>query len=176
MVWPDLLILAVIALAVYKGFRRGFIAELSGAVAFFAALITPWFYNGAADHTLESLLHLGSGSAHVVGMFLTGLLTYLVVLALAAILNGIAKFPGLNIGNGILGACVGFIKGALLCWLVLYIALFFPLTRDIRSDLHRSQLASYLTQPDKNIDRTMLATAPWFVRAYLTPLFLNHHN
>lgn len=176
MVWPDLLILAVIALAVYKGFQRGFVSELSGAVAFFAALITPWFYNGAADGQLIALLHLSSGSAHVVGMFLTGLLTYLVVIALARVLNGLAKFPGLNIVNGILGACVGFIKGALLCWLVLYIALFFPLSRDVRNDLHRSQLATYLTQPDRNIDRTMLGMAPWFVRAYLTPLFAHHHN
>ena len=71
---------------------------------------------------------LGPGSAHVVGMFGTGLLTYVVILVVARLLGTIAKLPVLGIGNALGGALIGFAKGAILLWLVLFIALFFPLS------------------------------------------------
>lgn len=174
MAWPDLLIGAILLIAAVKGWRRGFVAELGGAVAFFAALATPWWYNGSADGWIAEFVHLGPGSAHVIGMFLTGLLTYAVIIAIAWLLGGIAKLPVISIGNGIGGALIGFLKGALLCWLVLYLALFFPLSLDLRSDLHRSQLVHALVQPDDQIDRAILATVPWFARPFLRPYFRRH--
>lgn len=174
MVWPDLLIGAILLIAAVKGWRRGFVAELGGAVAFFAALATPWRYNGSADGWIAGIVHLGPGSAHVVGMFLTGLLTYAIIIAIAWLLSGIAKLPVIGIGNGIGGAMIGFLKGAVLCWLVLYLALFFPLSPDLRSDLHRSQLVHALVQPDDRIDHAILATMPWFARPFLRPYFRLH--
>jgi uncharacterized membrane protein required for colicin V production len=47
--WPDIVIVVVLVLATLKGYSRGFVAELGGAVAVTAALITPWFYNGSLD-------------------------------------------------------------------------------------------------------------------------------
>ncbi|MGZ3575279.1 MAG: CvpA family protein, partial [Vulcanimicrobiaceae bacterium] len=73
MVWPDILIFAIVLIAALKGYKRGFVSELSGAIALVLSLITPWYYNGAFDPMLENTVHLGPGSAHVVGMFLTGL-------------------------------------------------------------------------------------------------------
>ena len=125
-VWPDIVILIVLAIATYKGFRRGFVSELGGAVAVTAALVTPWFYNGSLDGQIAALTKLGPGSAHVVGMFATGLLTYIVLLIVARLLGAVAKLPVLGTGNALGGAAVGFAKGAILLWLVLFIALFFP--------------------------------------------------
>ena len=59
-------------------------------------------------------------------------------------LGTIAKLPLLGLGNAIGGAFIGFAKGAILLWLVLFIALFFPLSPDIRDGLHQSRLAPYL--------------------------------
>lgn len=174
MTWPDILIAAVVVIAAYKGFSRGFVAELGGAVAVAAALVTPWYYNGAFDDTLQTLLHLGPGSAHVVGMFLTGLITYVIVIAASWILNRFAKLPVITIVNSAAGALVGFIKGALLMWLVLYIALFFPLSGDLRGDLHRAQFVAYLTEPNPGIDHAILTTVPWFAKPFLAPFFHRH--
>jgi len=173
--WPDILIGVILVIAAFKGFSRGFVSELGGAVAVVAALITPWYYNGAFDPWLENTIRLGSGSAHVVGMFLTGFITYAIVLAISWVLNRFAKLPILNIGNSVGGAAIGFAKGAVLIWLVLFVALYFPLSPDIRRDLHDSRFASSFTGPDPTIDRAIETTVPWFARPFLIPYFQRHH-
>lgn len=173
--WPDILIVLILIIATYKGFSRGFVSELGGAVAVVAALITPWYYNGSFDGWLETQVHLGPGSAHVVGMFMTGFITYAIVIAISWVLGRIAKLPILNIGNSLGGAAVGLLKGAVLLWLVLFIALYFPLSPDIRTDLHNSRLAAYFVTPDENIDKSVEALLPWYARPALFPYFHRHH-
>ena len=150
MSWPDILIAAIVLIAALKGYKRGFILELSGALALAAALIVPWFYRGALDPFLQSVVHLGAGSAHVVAMFLVGLATYVAILLVARALNNVTKLPFLGLGNAIAGALVGVAKAVVLIWLLLYVALFFPLSPDIRADLHRSVLVGYETQPERS--------------------------
>lgn len=172
--WPDILIGAIVFIAVLKGYKRGFITELSGAIALVASLVAPWFYNGAFDPFIQRYIHLGPGSAHVIGMFLTGIATYGIVLLLARLLNGIAKLPGIGLGNALGGAAVGLCKSAIGLFLVLYVALFFPLSPDIRADLHRSVLVHELTLPDDRIDNGIIATLPWFVRPFAHHYFERH--
>lgn len=174
MVWPDILIGAILLLTTLKGYKRGFIMELSGAVALALSLITPWLYNGAFDTPLQNALHMGAGAAHVVAMFLVGIATYLAVLLVARTLNAIAKLPVLGLGNALAGGAVGLFKGLIGIWVILYIALFFPLTRDIRADLHRSALVGYITGPNAGIDRKVSETLPSFARPFVQPMFDRH--
>jgi uncharacterized membrane protein required for colicin V production len=173
--WPDVVIFIVLAIATYKGYSRGFVSELGGAVAVTAALVTPWFYNGSLDSQIEAITKLGPGSAHVIGMFGTGLLTYVAILIVARVLGAVAKLPVLGLGNALGGAFVGLAKGAILLWLVLFIALFFPLSPDIRDGLHQSRLAPYLVTYDALIDDAVLSTIPWFARPFVLPYFRRHH-
>ena len=173
--WPDVVIVIVLGIATFKGYSRGFVSELGGAVAVTAALVTPWFYNGSVDPQIEKITNLGPGSAHVVGMFATGLLTYVILLIIAQLLGRIAKLPLLGIGNALAGAFVGFLKGAVLLWLVLFVALFFPLSPDIRDGLHQSRLAPSLVIYDAPIDDAILSTIPWFARPFVMPYFRRHH-
>ncbi len=175
LLWPDVIIGVIVLISTYKGFRRGFVSELAGAVAVVAALIAPWYYNGVFDSWIEDTLHVGAGSAHVIGMFLTGFITYAIVIAASWILNRFAKLPLLDIGNSIGGGIIGALKACVLVWLVLFIALYFPLSPDIRNDLHNSRLAGYFVTPDANIDRAILATIPWFARPFVNPYFRRHH-
>jgi uncharacterized membrane protein required for colicin V production len=173
--WPDVIVAVVLVIATLKGYSRGFVSELGGAVAVTAALVTPWFYNGSLDPQIERLANLGPGSAHVIGMFATGLATYIVILIVARVLGSVAKLPLLGLGNSLGGALIGFAKGAILLWLVLFIALFFPLSRDIREGLHQSRLAPYLVTYDAPIDDAILSTIPWFARPFVMPYFRRHH-
>jgi membrane protein required for colicin V production len=172
--WPDVVIVVILAIAILKGYARGFVSELGGAVAVTAALVTPWFYNGSFDPQIEQLFKLGPGSAHVVGMFAVGLITYVGILIVARLLGKIAKLPLLGFGNALGGAVVGFAKGAILLWLVLFVALFFPLSPDIRDGLHQSWLAPYLVTYDAQIDDAILSTIPWFARPFVMPYFRRH--
>ncbi len=173
--WPDVVIAIVLGIATLKGYSRGFVSELGGAVAVTAALVTPWFYNGSFDAQIERLVRVGPGSAHVVGMFVTGLGTYVLILLVARLLGTIARLPLLGIGNALGGALIGFAKGAILLWLVLFVALFFPLSADIREGLQQSRLAPYLVSYDAPIDDAILSTIPWFARPFVLPYFRRHH-
>lgn len=173
--WPDIVIVIVIVISTLKGLSRGFVSELAGAIAVAAALVTPWYYTGGFDGALEHGLRLGPGSAHVVGMFLTGIATYAVIIAASWVLNRFAKLPLLGMVNSVAGGAVGFVKGAILLWFVLFVALYFPLSPDIRSDLHRAHLVGYLTADNARIDRAILSTVPWFAKPFLNPYFHRHH-
>ncbi len=172
--WPDLVIGAIAIIAGIKGFRRGFVKELGGAVALFLSILTPWFYNGALDGAISGITHLGPGSAHVIGMCLTGLITYAVLIAISMVLDKIARLPILGIFNAAAGTAIGLAKAAIFCWLVLYVALFFPLSPDIRADLHKSSLAAAVTAWDPTIDGMLYSTLPWFAKPVAEPFFKRH--
>lgn len=174
LVWPDILVAAILIIATLKGYKRGFVMELSGAVALVLSLIAPWFYNGAWDAALEKNVHVPAGAAHVVAMVLVGIATYVAVLLIARMLNAVAKLPVLGTGNALAGAAIGAIKGAIGVWIVLYIALFFPLSRDIRADLHRSTLVAWIAEPNVRVDDAIISTLPGFARPLVTPLFARH--
>ncbi|HET7814134.1 MAG TPA: CvpA family protein [Candidatus Baltobacteraceae bacterium] len=174
MVWPDILIAAVLLIAGLKGFKRGFIMELSGAVALVLSLIVPWFYNGVFDEPLQQITHAGPGAAHVIALFCVGAGTYLAVLLIARVLNAVAKLPVLGLGNAVAGAAIALLKAAILIWLVLYVALFFPLTRDVRADLHRSKAVAVFALANDAIDNRIEATLPPFVRPMFAPVLDRH--
>ena len=173
--WPDIVIGAVLVLMVFKGFARGFVKEIGGFVALAALLVAPRFYNGSADATIDHYTKLGMAGSHLVGMLLTGLFAYAVVAVVASALNRIAKLPLLGIGNALAGGLVGFVKGAILVWLAIYVALFFPLTPEIRASLHASRLAPYFVTFDGVVDNFVEAAIPGVALPVLNPYFARHH-
>lgn len=173
-VWPDLLIGVVILIAALKGYKRGFVSELAGAIALFASIVTPFYYNGFADGMLEQYVHMGPGSAHVIGMFLMGLATYAVIMVIAWFLNRFAKLPILGLGNALAGGAVGVVKSVVFVAFALWVALFFPLSPDIRADFHRSRLVAVLTLPDERVDGAINSVLPWFARPFVKPWFDRH--
>ncbi len=173
--WPDIVIAVILGIGAYRGATRGFVSELGGVVAVVAALITPWYYNGSFDPQLETFVKLGPGSAHVVGMFLTGIVTYVVVQALAWVLNRFASLPGINILNGIAGGAVGLLKSSVIVWVALFVALYFPLSPDIRNDLTIAKMPVYFTQQDALIDHAIESITPWFGKPFIGPYIRRHH-
>jgi membrane protein required for colicin V production len=174
MTWPDIVIAAFALIAALRGWKRGFVSELAGFVALALGLWAGYRYNGSFDASIAAWTHLGPGSAHVVGMAGTAFFVYAVLLVASLLLNRIAKLPVLGTGNAIAGAILGIVKAGLVTWAVLYIALFFPLTPDLRGDLHRSPLVAYITQSNAQLDGAIEHEMPWFIRPLVSPLFANH--
>lgn len=172
--WPDLVIGGIAVLFAVKGFRKGFVSELAGAVALFIAIVAAFRYPGSLDGIVASTTQLGPGSSHVVGMVLFALIVYAIVMLVAWVLGKIAKLPILGIGNALAGALVGAGKALVVAWAILYVILFFPLTPDLRGDLHRSSLVQLITQPNATVDETFRSLMPWFVRPFMGPLFAHH--
>jgi uncharacterized membrane protein required for colicin V production len=174
MSWPDLVIGAIALLFALKGWKRGFVSEIGGFIALAAAVWAALRYPGTLDPYAKAYLHLGEGSAHVVGMIAFAMLVYVALLVMSALLSRFAKLPIVGIGNGIGGAGIGIAKAALGVWIVLYVALFFPLPTDLRADLHRSYLVAVETSPNTQIDGIVRDMMPWFVRPFMGPLFAHH--
>jgi uncharacterized membrane protein required for colicin V production len=63
--WPDLVIGAILLLGALRGYTRGFVMELTGALALAAAVVAAFMYPGVWDKPLGDATHLGPGSAHV---------------------------------------------------------------------------------------------------------------
>jgi uncharacterized membrane protein required for colicin V production len=172
--WPDVVIVGIALIAALKGFKRGFVAELGGTLALAAAVIAGFLYNGVLDQLIESIMHVGVGSSHVIGLIAFALLVYAVFMGASLLLGTIAKLPILGIGNSIGGAGVGIVKAAVGLWAVLYICLFFPLTPDLRADFHRSPLVVMLASPNEQLDGTIRGNMPWFAKPFAQPFFNRH--
>jgi uncharacterized membrane protein required for colicin V production len=172
--WPDLVIGAIALLFALKGWKRGFVAEVGGFIALAAAIWAALHYPGTLDQPMRDLFHVNAGSAHVIGMIAFAVIVYVALLVISSILSRIAKLPVIGLGNGAGGAAVGIVKALIGTWAVLYVALFFPLTRDLRADLHNSQLVALVTSENRQIDIVVQTTMPWFVRPLVQPLFARH--
>ncbi len=172
--WPDIAIGIVAIFGTLKGFKRGFINELRGMVALAFAIGAAFAYHGNFDLFLRDRAHLATGSAHIAGMVLYAALAYAIVYAIAAALSTVAKLPILGTVNALLGAAVGLLKTAIFAWAIVYVALFFPLSADIRDDLHRSHLVAILEQPNIGLDKHVRDALPDFVRPFAQGLFEHH--
>lgn len=174
MTWPDIVIGFVMVFGGLKGFKRGLVNELTGAVALAFGIAAAFAYAGTWDGFVHAWTHLGAGSAHIIAMVLYAFVAYGIVFALGRALSTVAKLPLIGTANALLGAVVGVVKATVFAWAIVYVALFFPLTRDVRDDLHRSQLVALLQRPNAALDDNLRASLPWFVRPFTAALFERH--
>jgi uncharacterized membrane protein required for colicin V production len=173
--WPDLIIGGITVFFAIRGFQKGFVSELAGAVAVFVAIVAAFRYNGSLDGMVTRFTGLTYGSAHAVGLLVFAIVAYAIVMLIAWLLGRVAKLPVLGIANGVAGALLGACKALFGAFLVLYVVLFFPLPNDLRHDLHRSALVALVTQPDPAVDAAARSLMPWFVRPLAEPFFVRHH-
>jgi uncharacterized membrane protein required for colicin V production len=172
--WPDIVIGLAVLFGLWRGWKRGFIAELTGTLALAAGVAASFAYPGMWDTAVQNRTHLGPGSAHVVAMLGYDALAYGIVFALGHILGGIAKLPLIGTANAALGGLVGAVQACVLLWAVLYVALFFPLSPDLREDLHHSKLVSVLALAYPRLDDTLRSSLPWFVQPFAADIFARH--
>jgi membrane protein required for colicin V production len=172
--WPDLIILVIAVIFAIQGWRRGFVIELGGFIALVAAVAAAFSYPGIFDGFIRDLFNLSEGSAHIAGMVFFGVLVYVVLAVLSAVLVRFAKLPVFNLIDAIAGAFVGVIKAMVGVWVVLYFVLFLPLSRDVRGDLQRSGFVALISQADAPVDNAVRSTLPWYMQPMTKPLFDRH--
>ena len=172
--WPDVLIGVVVLIGMLMGFARGFVSALSGVVAVAVAVFAAFHYTGGWDAPIAAVTRLGPGSAHVIGMALFSIAAYAITVAAGVVLSRFARLPGIGLVNGVLGAGVGALVSVALLWFALYVALFFPLPRDLREDLHRSSLVVALAQPNAQVDDMLRAMLPMIARPFAMGFFDRH--
>ena len=172
--WPDFMIGGILLLGALRGYMRGFVLELTGALALATAVAAAFLYPGTWDKPLGDATHLGPGSAHVISMIACATIVYLAVNFVGAVFARVAKLPVLGFVNAVLGAIVGFAWAVVFVWVVIFVALYFPLSKDLRHDLHASYLVAVFQQPNGNIDTFIKKSLPWFAKPFSNGIFGRH--
>jgi hypothetical protein len=108
-------------------------------------------------------------------MVVFALAVYVALMSVGWIFGRFARLPVISLGNSAGGALVGLAKALAAAWAVLYVALFFPLPGDLRSDLDHSVMVSIVTGPNRRVDTLVRGALPSFVRPLAEPIFTNHH-
>lgn len=173
--WPDALVAIVLVIGALMGFRRGLVTALTGILALAAAGYAAFIYQGAWDGWVTGFTHLNPASAHVVALVLFAIAAYAATVIVGFVLGGFMKLPGLNLLNAALGGAVGVVEAAALLWAVLYVALLFPMPKELRADLVRSPLVDALTGPNGQVDNAVKSLLPWAVRPFADG-FLKAHK
>src|SRR5664279_1257379 len=101
--WPDIVIGGLALIFALKGWKRGFVSELSGLVAAGAAIVAAVRYPGSLDDLVQTYLHVRPGAAHIVGMVVFAIAVYFAVMTIAWIFGRFARLPVISLGNSAAG-------------------------------------------------------------------------
>ncbi len=137
--WADGLIALTLAVAFWGGYRAGMVRELVGIAAVIVSWVLSGLFAGSLAAALQSMYALGGGSSHLLAFWLLFLLVFAGVRAAGWIAERFASLPGLRVASGLGGGAVACAKAVLLLWLVMFVALFFPIAPDVRSALRGSR-------------------------------------
>lgn len=139
----DILLLVLAVLIVIGGYRKGFIWQAMHWIGWIVSLVVAFSFAGELARIMhewipftwtpegdasfwwellqpESMLYL-----FVAFLFLLFISKFVIAL-IASILNAIAKFPGLNLLNRLLGSLLGVIQALLICFIIVHVLLWLP--------------------------------------------------
>jgi uncharacterized membrane protein required for colicin V production len=173
--WPDVFVALTLAVTFWGGFRSGFFREAS----VLAAIGLGWLVAGALSGVVAAVFpfwrSLSDAAMHLIAFWLIFLIVFAAVRALGYMLERIPLPPILVFFSRIGGGLVGCAKAVFVLWLILFIALFFPIDKDVRAALHASPSARAIDSLNQPVNAFIEQSTPSLVRPIAT-LVLRHHR
>ena len=173
--WVDALVFLTLAVAVWGGYRAGLIRELIGFAAIGVAWLLAGAFAGPFSDSISAQWHTPVGVVHLIGFWLLFLIVFAAVRAAGWISERFASLPILKIVSGIGGGLVAAAKSVLLLWFLLFVALFFPISGDVRSAMRSSPSARAIDSLDIPIYAMIEGSMPHTVRVVASTI-LKHHR
>ena len=142
--WIDVILISILALTTILGVVKGLVKQIFGLLAVIIGLIL-----ALAFYSQASTLFLRFISNEVLAHFLGFLTIFLVVLCLGWVssytLSKFIKGP-LRVLNNILGGGLGFLKGILICGVVVFALLVFPISKKALKESALSPVCLQMTR------------------------------
>ncbi len=142
--WIDVILISVLALTSILGVIKGFVKQVFGLLAGIIGLILALGF-----YSQVSWIYLRFISNEVLANFLGFLTIFLVVLCLGWVssfcLSKFIKGP-LKLLNNILGGGLGFLKGILICGVVVFALLVFPISKKALKESALSPVCLQMTR------------------------------
>jgi len=142
--WIDVILISILALTSILGIIKGLVKQVFGLLAVIIGLILAL---GFYSHV--SWLYLRFVSNEVLAHFLGFLTIFLIVLCLGWVSSyGLSKFikGPLKLLNNILGGGLGLVKGVLICGVVVFALLVFPISKKALKESALSPVCLQMTR------------------------------
>ncbi len=147
----DLAVIALLALAVFLGFRKGLVQEIVGIGALAAAFVAAVFFNRPAAQILRGLIPaIPEQAAPTIGFIVVFLAVFLAITVVGWLMSKLIKATPLDLADKLGGMAVGLLKGALIISVLLLLLAMVPLPKDVSQRMDRSAAI-----------RSMRKVAPW---------------
>lgn len=146
--WVDYIVIAIFFISIIAGFARGFVKEVISIITIVAAFLIASTFSGqisdmlmnsvAAQSMIKSLsTNMGVNAAGPVAL-LTLAISFLILFILVSIVgeivnylfSGLFKLPGLGIVNALLGGGFGFVRGYLICIILMFVVQLTPVAQN----------------------------------------------
>jgi uncharacterized protein YkwD len=146
--WIDLLLIAVIGLGAWSGWKRGFISGMLGLLTWVGSLAAGFFFYMPVTSGIERItLRLGAW-AQPVGFLVTLLIARLLLSAFAGVLLRQAPEEAhRHAANKALGLVPGFFNGLLYAIIISALLLTLPVQNAVSDKTRESSLANQFMQP-----------------------------
>lgn len=142
--WIDVILISILALTSILGVVKGLVKQVFGLLAVIIGLILALGF-----YSQVSSLYLRFVSNEVLAHFLGFLTIFLVVLCLGWVSSyGLSKFikGPLKLLNNILGGGLGLLKGILICGVVVFALLVFPISKKALKESALSPVCLQMTR------------------------------
>ncbi len=136
--WLDIVLIVILVITLILGIWKGLIRQLVGILAVILGLVLAWMYYDQAGSMFKPLV-TDDFIAHFIGFFIIFLIVLLIGWIISRLFSKALK-GSFKVMNHILGGLVGLIKGGLICGILTFALLVFPV--NIKA-LKNSLLAPY---------------------------------
>lgn len=116
----DLIVIIVLIIGGFNGFRKGFVVSITSFIAIITGGIGAFFFSDCMGIWLSSVVNWSSGQIAVASFALTFILVVLAVHLLSKALEKFLKLVALGLVNKIAGAVFGLLKNALIISFIIY--------------------------------------------------------
>lgn len=173
--WVDALVFLTLAVAFWGGYRSGVVRELIGLVAIVLAWALAGAFAGPFSDSLGQTWHVSVAVAHLIGFWLLFLIVFAGVRAAGWLLERVTSLPIVKVVSGIGGGLAAAAKAVLLLWFLLFVALFLPISGDVRDAMRASPSARAIDALDLPAYAMLESAMPRDVRI-VTGSILKHHR
>jgi membrane protein required for colicin V production len=173
--WVDALVVLTMAVAFWGGYRAGVVRELIGLAAIVIAWVLAGALAGPFADGLQQQLGVSVAIAHLIGFWLLFLFVFAGVRALGWLLERMTSLPVIKVVSGVGGGVVASAKAVLLLWFLLFVALFFPISPDVRAAMRASPSARAIDTLDTPAYAMLESALPKSVRLVAASI-LKHHR
>lgn len=117
----DILLLAILTIFVYAGYKKGFLRTLTGMLSFVISFVVAFWLSGYMPFLLASF---PVAKIKILSAVIIFIVVRVIIYTLIKVCGFIRKLPLIGACDGILGAVLGVLRGVIIVYVLVVLAIF----------------------------------------------------